>query len=434
MSSQGLSSISYELITEPKHSWMRLNRVLIAAVIILLVWAAFARIEIMVFSTGKVITASSVNMVQHLEGGIVAEIFVEKGSVVKQGDELLRIENINIDTQLAEVQNRLRGIDAELVRLTAEIANEDSVEFDPVLRTSAADIVRNEEQLFTENRRVLIEQMSQYNERIANSLQAEAELKGQIGLADESTALMAQELEVSEELLAQGAISRVEVLSLNRNLLSLKGDKQRLSAQLLGMQNEVKAVQQQLDTVTSDYTGKALNRRNELQNQRKELLDIIVGATDKSDRSIVRSPVDGVVNQILISTIGGVVQSGMDLLEIIPNDDDYLIEAKIKPADIGSLLLGQQANVRLTAYDFSIYGSLSGEVDYISANTLEERDGTQYYVAHVRIDNSLVKEESQYPVLSGMIANVDVITGKRTVLSYMTKPIVKTKQRALREQ
>jgi adhesin transport system membrane fusion protein len=433
MKGDGLSSISYSLIEEPQRAGITINRVLIAGLYMLIAWSGFAAIDVMIFATGKVITASSIKSIQHLEGGIIAEIYVKKGDKVEVGDPLLRIDNININTQLAEVQNRLRGIDASLQRLAAEIGGEESVDFDPNLLRDAPLLVANELQLFTENYSMLKEQTSSFNSRLRNDELAEYELSKQIKLASDSIDLMSEELAISESLLAEGAVSRVEVLQLRRSLVELKSNRQRLNTQLLGLENDRRQLQQELDQLNSSLVNKAINERNDLQNTRNELIEMIIGAQDKSSRSIVRSPVEGVVNQVLINTVGGVVQSGMELIEIVPNDDDFLIDTKVKPEDIGALALGQKANVRLSAYDFSIYGSMPGIVSYISADTLEEEDGEQFYVAHVRIDSSLVSQNTTYPVLTGMLAKVDIITGKRTVLSYITKPIVKTKERALRE-
>ncbi len=246
---------------------------------------------------------------------------------------------------------------------------------------------------------------------------------------------MQEELALSESLFEEDAISKVELLQLRRSMHALMAEKQKITGQLLAKQNEAHRTQQELDERHSKFTSEAISKRNELENKKNELLKIIEGASDKSVRSVVLSPVSGVINQVLVNTVGGVVQSGMDLIEIVPDDNELLIDAKIKPEDIAQLVLGQKAVVRLTAYDFAIYGSLPGVVDYIGADTLEEeRDGEKYYVAQIRIENSLKNNNQHYPVLPGMIADVDVITGKRNVLSYITKPVVKTYQKALRER
>jgi len=487
---EGISSVSYSLIKPPERRWINLYLGIAISVLILITWSAFASLDVMVFANGKVIPASDLKTVQHLEGGILAEIYVKKGDVVNVGDKLLKVNNINVSTQLGEVSTRLNGIIGSLSRLEAEISGKETLVFDDlflnafpdnaIINTASASslspdavqlkltqslnwqfnvnktrdkaliqtqrdikdkqsnekiiIARHQQELFKQNRKALHEQLSLIPNRLNKNRQEQTELKKQLHLSNQNISLMQEELDLSESLFKEDAISKVELLQLRRSLHALMAEEQKISGQILAKQNEENRTQQELDERHSDYTSQAIAKRNELENKKNGLLKIIEGASDKSERRLVLSPVSGVVNQVFVNTIGGVIQPGMDLLEIVPDDNELLIDAKIKPEDIAQLVLGQKANVRLTAYDFAIYGSLPGVIDYIGADTLEERDGEKFYVAHIRIDNTLENNKQRYPVLPGMVANVDVITGKRNILSYITKPIVKTRQKALRER
>ncbi len=431
----GISSVSYALIKPPERRWINLYLGISISVLVLITWTAFVSLDVMVFANGKVIPASDLKIIQHLEGGIVAEIYVKKGDVVKVGDELLKVNNINVSTQLGEVNTRLSGIIGSLIRLEAETLGKETLVFNDAFINASPDIARHEQELFKQNSKALQEQISLIRDRLSKNRQEQNEIKKQLELSRQSISLMQEELALSESLFEEDAISKVELLQLRRSMHALMAEKQKITGQLLAKQNEAHRTQQELDERHSKFTSEAISKRNELENKKNELLKIIEGASDKSVRSVVLSPVSGVINQVLVNTVGGVVQSGMDLIEIVPDDNELLIDAKIKPEDIAQLVLGQKAVVRLTAYDFAIYGSLPGVVDYIGADTLEEeRDGEKYYVAQIRIENSLKNNNQHYPVLPGMIADVDVITGKRNVLSYITKPVVKTYQKALRER
>lgn len=435
MMNDGISSVSYALIKPPERRWINLYLGISISVLALITWMAFVSLDVMVFANGKVIPASDLKTVQHLEGGIVAEIYVKKGDVVKAGDELLKVNNINVSTQLGEVNTRLSGIIGSLIRLEAETLGKETLVFNDEFINASPDIARHEQELFKQNSKALQEQISLIRDRLIKNRQEQNEIRKQLELSRQSISLMQEELALSESLFEEDAISKVELLQLRRSMHALMAEKQKITGQLLAKQNEENRTRQELDERHSKFTSEAISKRNELENKKNELLKIIEGASDKSVRSVVLSPVSGVINQVLVNTIGGVVQSGMDLIEIVPDDNDLLIDAKIKPEDIAQLVLGQKAVVRLTAYDFAIYGSLPGVVDYIGADTLEEeRDGEKYYVAQIRIENSLKNNNQHYPVLPGMIADVDVITGKRNVLSYITKPVVKTYQKALRER
>ena len=432
MSEERLSSVSYSLIQPRKKRWLNIHISLAVVIIILVTWSAYAHIDVMVFATGQVTPVSSLKTVQHFEGGIVEDIFVKKGDRVSAGDPLVKVVNINISTQLNETQTRLRGVEAALNRLEAEI-NDHELVFDKEFAKNWPNIVADERQLFDEHKSAQEEQIKLYGERLRKNEQEQEELSKQLALAGDSISTMNEELMLTEELYKEGAVSKVEILRLQRQMNGLKQDKQRFTEVRLSKQSEERRIQQELGGYKTNFIKESIKQRNGLENQKSELMEIIIGMTDKTERSLVVSPVDGVVNQVLVSTVGGVVKSGMDLVEIVPNDDNLLIKAKIKPEDIALLNMDQQANVKLTAYDFAIYGSLTGFVDYIGADTLEERNGEQYYVANIRINNALFLDDRRYPILPGMLANIGIITNKRTVLSYITKPIARVRQRALRE-
>ena len=433
MNNAGLTSISYDLIRQPKRYWLNLYVAMSLAIIVLIVWSAYAYIDVMVFGQGKVIPASEVKMVQHYEGGIIADILVKAGQRVKKGDILLKVDNITINSELNEIQSRLQGINGSLYRLEAEINQKDLV-FPDNFSENYPNIAAREIQLYEQRKKSLLDSLNSFESQIKKNKSEQHETRKQLNLANEDISLMDEEFKLSEELYAQDAVSKVELLQLKRRLHQLKSNKQKIRAALFSKQNEANRLRQDLDIKQAKFKNEALQLRNKLEIEKNTLLDKVLAARDKSVRSEVKSPVSGIINQILVNTLGGVVKPGMNLIEIVPQDGKLLIEAKIKPEDIAFIHLGQKTKARLTAYDFALYGSLLGQVVYISSDTIEEKNGQQFYIIRVKTENSLQRYNKSFPIFPGMIAKVDIITGKRNILSYITKPIVKTKERALREK
>lgn len=429
-----LTSISAELLGKPNKMWLNLYSGITISVVILLIWSVYAELDVMIFGIGKVIPASEVKTVQHLEGGIVADILVKQGQPVKAGDVLLKVDNVKINANLGEIQSQLEGINGALYRLNAEITNKDLV-FESDFQRKYPDISRQEGELYQQRQKELKEAMSSFRDQIKKNKEEQGELVKQLALLDSSIQLMADEMKLTEELVKEDALSQVELLQSKRRFHQQKVDRQKTQALFLEKQNQASRIQQELDERQSGFVSKAMSQRSELEIKRKGLVEQILAASDQSVRSEVRSPVTGTINQLFVNTIGGVVQPGMPLVEIVPDDDTLLIETKIRPEDIAFIRQGLSANVRITAYDFSIYGSLPGKVVYIGADTREEKkDDRQFYIIHVKTESILMNANKAFPILPGMIANVDIITGKRTIFNYLTKPITKTTQQALREK
>lgn len=434
MNQEVLTSISFELIKKPERKWLGLYGGICITVLLLLVWAAYAKIDVMIFATGKVIPSSEVKQIQHLEGGIVAAILIRPGQKVEAGELLLKIDNVTANSQLSEIENLSQGIIGTLFRLEAEITNQ-PLAFNAAFLQQSPTIARREKELYVQRQQTIKESLNSFLGQLRKNRLEQAELDKQLILAQKNIELMREELDLNQKLFEEDALSKVELLQLQRRAHGLKSEKQKLTGFRLEKQNQASRIQQQLDDRESQFINKAIEQRNELAIKQKGLLEKITAATDISVRSDVLSPVAGTVNQVFVNTVGGVVRPGVDLVEIVPNEDALLIEARINPKDIAFVKIGQRANVRLTAYDFALYGSLAGSVVFIGGDTQEERrDGTQYYSIHVKTADKISKDGEDFPVIPGMMANVDIMTGKRTILSYITKPIAKAQQRALREK
>lgn len=353
-------------------------------IIAAITWAYFARLDEVTVAQGEVIPSQHVQIVQNLEGGIVKEILVKEGQIVKKNQTLITLSDVRFSSDYKTSELKQLGLEAKIKRLSAEAKNRPLV-FPLAFRKRIPKVIKSEQALFDAH------------QSTKKSLQHRRDL-------------VAKEVNMTKPLVKEGAASHIEVLRLEQKL-------------------------SELDSQITTLNGDVLNTLTEA---RKELSSIQVGhATlkDRLERTEVRSPVDGIVKQIHMTTIGGVIQPGMNLVEIVPLDDTLLVEAKLRPSDIAFIHPGQEAMVKLTAYDFSIYGGLKGTVEHIGADTTKSDTGESFYEISVRTkENHLGLDAKDLQIIPGMQASVDILTGNKTVLQYLMKPILKAKQRALRER
>jgi adhesin transport system membrane fusion protein len=403
-----------------------------------LMWAALAQVDEVTVGEGKVIPSSRVQVVQNLEGGIVSEILVRVGQVVQKGQPLMRIDDTRFTASYKEGQAKDYALLARIARLTAEADNAPLVP-PAQLEKENPKLFGEEKSLFESRQRelqaslaVLRQQAEQHRQELAEKRAREVQLQ-------QSYQLLAKELALTSPLAPKGAVSDVEVLRLERSANDLKGDLDatRLAIPRLGA--AYRESLQKIDELSAHFRADAMKDLNQARAEQSALSAANIGLEDRVTRTLVGAPLKGVVKQIKINTVGGVVQPGMDLMEIVPLEDTLLIEARVRPADIAFLHPGQEAMVKLSAYDFSIYGGFPATVEDISADTLApERPGEKpesYYRILVRTKQNKPSGQSESVlILPGMVATVDIRTGRRTVLHYLLKPVTKTKETALRER
>ncbi|WP_078117800.1 HlyD family type I secretion periplasmic adaptor subunit [Thiosocius teredinicola] len=409
--------------------------VMLLCVAAFFVWAYYAVLDEVVRGNGKVIPSSQVQVVQNLEGGIVKHIAVGEGEIVEAGQVLLTIDDTRFDSSLQENRARLLSLKAKVIRLRAEA--EGWEEFPPMpdeITDALPKAYEQEKKLFEERRgahdamqRVLIEQASQKRQAIA-------EMKSRIDRLGRSLSLTEQELTVTRPLQQQGAVSEVEILRLRRQVNDLRGDLDETRLAIPRAEAELAEVEQRRAELDAKFRTEARGELSEATAELNALNASNVALEDRVLRTQVRSPIKGIVKVLSVRTVGGVIQPGMDLVEIVPVEDSLLIEARVKPRDIAFLRPALPAKVKLTAYDFAIYGGLDAQVEHISADTFVDEDGESYYLVRVRTDQpALVKGQKSYSIIPGMTAEVDILVGEKTVLTYLLKPVLRARETALRE-
>jgi multidrug efflux pump subunit AcrA (membrane-fusion protein) len=371
---------------------------LIAALLVVaVVWAHLAKVEEITQGEGRVIPASREQVIQSLEGGILEALLVREGDVVEKGQILLEIDEKRAGAAYREGLSKVLALKGAITRLRAE-AYQKPLDFPPDVK-AVPSIVRDETDAFNARRQSLNESV----QALQHSLQ-----------------LAQKEIEMSEPLSRRGLMSEVEILRMKRQANEFR-------LQIAERQNKFRA--------------EANSELTRLEGELAQARENVGGREDVMRRTTVRAPVRGTVKNIRITTIGGVIQQGADIMEIVPLEDQLLVEAKIKPSDVAFLRPGLPATVKISAYDYAIYGGLKGTVEYVSPDTLKDdeksragRPDATYYRLVVRTDKAeLVAGGKEYPIIPGMIATAEVRTGEKTILSYLLKPVLKARE-AFRER
>lgn len=377
-----------------------------------LVWAHFAVLEEVKRGNGKVVPSRQIQVVQSLEGGIVGDLLVQEGSVVKQGQSLMRIDDTKFASEFGEIRERRAAMAARVARLTAEANGRTEITFPDQTEELAPASAATERSVFKTRAQKVAQDIDVLNQ--------------QIGRLTQTSALLDRELTLTRKLYDQKVVPEIEMLRLERQSAEAKG--------------QIAEARSKIASISSTFRAQA---DEDLAKSRADLAVLdenIKSAQDRVRRTDLRSPVRGIVNKLNVTTIGAVVQPGANLMDIVPLDDTLLVESKVRPQDIAFIRPGQDAVVKISAYDSSVYGHLDGKVERISADTILDDKGEAaqrpetYYRVMVRTDkNYLGAEESPLPIIPGMITTVEVLTGKKSVLDYILKPARTLRDEALRE-
>ncbi|MEG2469403.1 MAG: HlyD family type I secretion periplasmic adaptor subunit [Comamonas sp.] len=402
------------------------------AVVVLLIWACVGHIDEVVRGQGKVVPSRQVQVIQSLDGGIVEEILVRPGEHIELGQVLLRIDPTRFTSSLGESKAEVLALKAKAARLEA-LATGDVFKVPEDVMRDAPQIVQMERRFWETKTQELDTTISIARDQLNQRQQELRETAANRDQATSSCSLTSEELAVTRPLLKSGAVSEVDLLRLQRDVARFCGEAKAAGAQIGRIQAAIQEAQRKVQEAELNVRNLA---RVELSETKSKLSTLEQGQLALADRvklAEVRSPVRGTVNTLMVNTVGGVVQPGKDILDIVPMDDSLLLEVQVNPKDIGFLHFGQKAEVKFTAYDFAIYGGLTGKVEQIGANTITDERGNSYYIVKVRTDKVHVGDNSR-PIIPGMQAEVHVLTGRRTLMQYLLKPILRAKANALTER
>lgn len=403
-------------------------------VAVALVWANYTSLDEVTVGEGKVIPSSQVQQIQNLEGGILKEINVQVGQVVEKDQILMTIENTEALSSLREQQAEFINLQVRATRLQAESYGV-TPEFEENAKEEYPLVVNRELDLYKNRLESLRTNQAGFQQQIEQRKQEIVEQQAKLDNLKQSYTFSKEELDLTRPAFEQGAVSRVELLQLERQVNQLKGDLDATQLAIPRARSALKEAQSKLEESEAQFRADAQEDLTGVKSKLDQLRETSVSLQDKVSRTQVRSPLKGIVKQIQLNTVGGVIKPGMNLMEIVPIEDSLLIEAKVRPENIGFIQPKFSAVVKLSAYDFAIFGGLHGVVENISADTILDEEGNSFYLVRVRTDkNYLGTEKAPLPIIPGMQATVDIITGKKTLLDYLLKPILKAQQNALRER
>ena len=413
---------------------LRARKILYAvaiAFVMLVIWAALAKIDEVTKGDGKVIPSRQVQVIQSLDGGVVTDILVREGDIVERGELLVRLDQTRSQSTFRENRAEFQALSVKAARLRALVEDTDFVP-DPELLAAVPQIVAEEMALFETRRseldlaqKIAQRQLEQRDEELVEAIAREAQ-------AARSLELTSQELRMTRPMVGSGAVSEVEILRLEREENQLFGERKQAAAQINRLESAIQEGRRKLDTVDVEFDNKIREELADTLSRLNSLRETAEGLSDRVKGAEIRSPVNGTVKQLYHYTIGGVVLPGKEIIEIVPADDTLLLEARIRAKDIAFLMPGQRALVKFTAYDFVVYGGLEGVVEHIGADTVMDEDGQPFYEVTVRTYESQLAEDK--PIIPGMVVEVDILTGKKSVLAYLMKPILRAKQYALTER
>ncbi|EED33926.1 HlyD family secretion protein [gamma proteobacterium NOR5-3] len=400
-------------------------------VVLLIVWATFAEVDTVTRGQGKVIPSQQVQVVGSQDGGVIREILIREGDTVKAGDLLLRLDQTRSQATLGENRVELQGLTIKAARLRAMV---DNAEFAPTpqMLTALPDVADQERELHESSVTALRVEQDIARQQLEQRSEELSELKARESQLATEQRLAQQELTVTEPMVASGAVSQVEILRLQREVNRAGGELAQTQAQIKRVSAAIAEAQGRVNAVQLEFSNEAREQLTDTLTRINALTEAAAGLSDRVSQTNLTAPVSGTINQLYFNTVGGVVLPGRDIVELIPADDTLLLEVRVRPQDIAFIAAGQRANVKVTAYDFVVYGGLEGRVEQIAADTVLDEEGNAFYEVLVRTEQSDFGPDS--PIIPGMTVEVDVITGKKTVLAYLMKPVLRAHQRALSER
>lgn len=414
------------------------NSILYACGVLLLVavvWASLAEIDEVTVAEGKVIPSSQVQVIQNLEGGIVASIPVKVGEVVQKGQILMKLDEKRFSSSLSESTVKHDALTAKMARLSAEVNGSPFVPPEKLLKSNPA-VIEAEQQIYNSRKREIESSVSILQSEAGQRSHEIAAMRAKLAKLESGLKLAQQEYAMSKPLAEKNVISQIDFMHLQRQISDLNGEINETRSAIPSLQSSLAETNAKISGVYAKAKADAANELSAVKSELDATSATTVALSDRFERTTIRAPLAGVVKLIKVNTVGGVLQPGMDVMEIVPLEDNLLVEAKIRPADIGFLRPKQEAMVKLTAYDFSIYGGLAADVETITADSIvDEAKKESYYLVRVRTrSNHLEQGEHNLPIIPGMMSTVHIKTGKKTVMQYLMKPIVKAKNEALRER
>jgi adhesin transport system membrane fusion protein len=402
--------------------------------ILFFVWASFAKLDEMTRGDGTVIPSTEIQKISSLEGGIVEKFFIKKGDEVKKGDLLVRLNDIASSSDLGSNEARYLGLLATVTRLQAEVEGRIPTFPDEVMKGAPQSVTEemnayraNTAQVASQTN-IMEQQKSQRSQELSELQIRASDIKGQLNLVREEKQMVAP-------LVAKGSAPRMELLQLDRQIKEKQTEFNGVQAAIPRARSAISEARARIADVKSAARQQSQTELSAKLIEMNAIKQGLAGLVDRKARADILSPVNGYIKDLKVYTVGGVVQPGQEFIEIVPKDDQLLIEAKINPKDIAFLYPEQPGIVKITAYDFAIYGGLKAKVVSISPDAVTNEEGDSFYLVQMLTEENALKRKGEVlPIIPGMIASVDILTGEKTVMEYLLKPLIKTLNNSMNER
>lgn len=404
-----------------------------ALIVFFIVWASVSKIEELTRGQGQVVPTQEIQFIQSLEGGILQELLVGQGDRVTKGQVLMRLSDVVSSSEERGTEAKSDSLKLKKSRLEAESEGKEFVVPEDLMK-KIPDIAQSELDLYRSRQQELKNAVSILEDKIAKVEADMDETQAQVNRLSSSRGSLQQELSITRDMVSQKAVSKLEQIRLEREVNDVSGQINASQERIGGLKSELSAAQKQKADQGDRFRSQALTELSEVKTQIAQLSESLKSIGDRVSRAELKAPVDGIVNNIAVRTIGGVIEPAQRLVEIVPVDDQLKVVARVLPSDIAFLKVGQTVKVKISAYDSQRYGSLDGKLVRVGASSVSDKDGNVFFEIEVRTArNYLGTPEAPLPITPGMVATTEVITGKRTIMAYLLKPFLHARDRALRE-
>jgi adhesin transport system membrane fusion protein len=424
-----------QLLHEPEPSRLqRVSWLVMGLLATSLLWACFAPLDEVAVATGQVVPQGRVKTVQHLEGGIIEKLFVHEGDIVHEGAPLVQMDLGTTATNAVELRLRLDGYTVAKARLEAE-ATGGPLEFPAEISARQPMIVAAEMATYAARRKELDSGLAVIGRQVSQHEHEVAETRARLTAAESNLKLATEKLRMSSNLLKDKLQAPMDHLGIEREVATITGEMNSLRETLPRTQAALAETREKIEEFKLKFSREAREHLNEVEINMARIQELLVSASGQETRTTIRSPITGIVKNMRSTTIGGVVRPGEAIMDIVPSEDALVVEAKLNPMDRGFVRAGQRAEVKIDTYDYARYGGIEGEVISVAPDSTVPENAQPYFKVVIRTATPYLGEEAERLVIApGMGATADIHTGRKSVMSYLIKPVIKMKTEAFRER
>lgn len=422
-----IPSISSAILLKTSSGLHKVLWIISFTIIFLLGWSYFSKIDDIVRSEGKIITTTNIQKISSLDGGVLKQLYIKEGDRVKKDQILLKISDLNFKTDFEKSKHTRFALLAKIERLKAQSNQKKIIKNSEVIKIDKS-IMKNEIELFSNNEKKLEASINILKEQLQQKKNDLSDTYKNLTIIKRNYSLIIKEMQIKRPLVEERIISKVELLQLQRTMNDTESELKQINGSIPTLKSSIKEINKSIEETKENYKLASKDELIITYNELKQIEEDINFFSQKIADTVIVSPTAGIINKINIKTRGEAISSGTIIAEIIPESKFLLAQIKVSPIDIGFLYVGQKVRLKLRPYDFSLYGSVDSEISYISADTLiDEKDQkTEVYIVHIKSNTKFLGDNSNLEIKPGMTVDADIITGKKTILSYILKPIVKS--------